>query len=542
MEHSPSQFYLVTAGGVLLLTALAYRFFRSSTLKDIRGPPRSSFLLGNMGDIRYQAEVGDVEFGWLREFGGAWKIHAPLGEERLMLADPKALQYVLQTSGYRFPQRPEIRADVRMVLGDGVAWAHGEQHQRQKKVMNPAFSVPQLKSFLPHFLRYANKLVQKIKEQELGNNQEAAFNIHTWLSRTTLDAIADVGFGLQFGVLDGSSNELTHVYENLFVDTTLYPSAWDLAFRALWKFFPPGVLWYLRYLPGRGFRRFRHYQDFVRDYGRKLIARTQVDKAGTSKDAMSVLMRANEAENPRLKLTEIEVVDQISTILLAGHDTTASSLTWWFYELSRHPDWQIRVRDEIRVGRRRVIERGDEEFTMTDLEDMSVMQATLKEAMRLHPIIWQAGRLAGQDDVIPLASPITTKSGQEITSIPIRKGQAIDIHIAAYNRNPDVWGADANEWNPERFMNATKAGTTSVGVYANLLNFSAGVKACMGWRFSVIEMQAIAATLLESFEFALPEQTEENIIRRKPSGLMAPMADGHMGIWMGLKVKYCGAS
>ena len=53
-------------------------------------------------------------------------------------------------------------------------------------------------------------------------------------------------------------------------------------------------------------------------------------------------------------------------------------------------------------------------------------------------------------------------------------------------------------------------------------------------------MQAIAATLLESFEFSLPPQIDENIIRRKPSNLMAPMADGHEGVWMGLKVKYCG--
>ena len=94
----------------------------------------------------------------------------------------------------------------------------------------------------------------------------------------------------------------------------------------------------------------------------------------------------------------------------------------------------MRVRDEIRTMRRKIVERGDEDFTMGDLEGMRVMQATLKEAMRLHPILWTVGRFASQDDVIPLAVPITTKSGRQLASITVRRGQTIDISVAAYNR------------------------------------------------------------------------------------------------------------
>ena len=118
--------------------------------------------------------------------------------------------------------------------------------------------------------------------------------------------------------------------------------------------------------------------------------------------------------------------------MLAGHDTTANSITWWLYELARHPDWQTRVRDEIRAVRSK---RGDDEFSVGDLEGMSVMQATLREAMRIHPIVWLLNRMAGQDDVIPLSRPILTESGQEISAIPVRKGQNIEISIATYNRS-----------------------------------------------------------------------------------------------------------
>lgn len=119
---------------------------------------------------------------------------------------------------------------------------------------------------------------------------------------------------------------------------------------------------------------------------------------------------------------------------MAGHDTTASTLTWWLYELARHPEWQTRVRDEIRAARCKLGERGEQEFSIADLEGMTVMHATLKEAMRIHPIVWLLQRVADQDDVIPLSSPIMTASGQHISSIPVRNGQTVDISIATYNR------------------------------------------------------------------------------------------------------------
>jgi len=167
---------------------------------------------------------------------------------------------------------------------------------------------------------------------------------------------------------------------------------------------------------------------------------------------------------------------------------------------------------------------------------MTYTQAALKESMRLHPIGWILRRVAGNDDVIPLDFPITTKSGEQITSIPIRKGTPIDIHIDAYNRLPQIWGPDSEEWNPERFFVSEKK-ASSVGVFANLMNFSGGLRGCIGWRFSVLELAVLATTLLENFEFSLPPQTEKTRIYRKPSLIMYPMTENQPGSWMGLVVK-----
>ena len=105
--------------------------------------------------------------------------------------------------------------------------------------------------------------------------------------------------------------------------------------------------------------------------------------------------------------------------------------------------------------------------------------------MRLHPIVWQLSRIAARDDIIPLAFPITTKSGKQISSIPVCKGTHVDMSLCSYSRLvghlcllvvsikwgirvPEVWGEDAGEWNPKRFLHIDKEKQISVGLYANL--------------------------------------------------------------------------
>jgi hypothetical protein len=95
------------------------------------------------------------------------------------------------------------------------------------------------------------------------------------------------------------------------VDSTLYPHRWDVVFKHLWRYIPSSVLYYARYLPSREYVRFRHFQDFMRSFAKDLISRGE-ERGG--KDVMSILMRANNAEDERAKLSELEILDQISCV------------------------------------------------------------------------------------------------------------------------------------------------------------------------------------------------------------------------------------
>lgn len=120
--------------------------------------------------------------------------------------------------------------------------------------------------------------------------------------------------------------------------------------------------------------------------------------------------------------------------MVAGQETTASTISWALYEMAKKPDVQQRLRDEIHSMERTIQERGDSEFAVADFEAMPFLQAVLREILRFNPVIPHLYRMSAQEDIIPLSKPIKTKSGKMIDQVPIRKGQRIIISVPAYNR------------------------------------------------------------------------------------------------------------
>jgi len=516
--------------------AFLYARRRGGSLRQLRGPEPSSFWLGNEADIRYQNEVGDCEFKWMREYGSAWRRAGCLGTDRLMLADPKAIKHVLHSAGYHYAKTVDRAQVLKLLIGNGIGAVQGQGHQRHRKIMSPAFNPLQVQSFLPLFHRTASKLVRKWTEVIAADpSGQPLVEVTGWFSSAALDIIGEAGFDFQFGLLDNTTNPLAIQNDNLFVGTTLYPAWYDLIFKETWRYIPEPLLEYVRYLPMREYRGFRTWLDNVREFSRGLIKQSLVK--GDGNDIMSVLLRANGASSPKNRMSDDEMVDQIATFISAGNGTSSTTLAWYFYAIAKHPEAQARIREEIALARAKATE---EEFTVADLNSMVYTLATLKESMRLDPITWINARVANRDDILPLAFPITTKSGKQITSIPIKKGTPIDISAASYDRLPNVWGEDANEWNPERFLDLQREfgeASCNIGLFSNSMGFSTGTQGCIGWQFSVLEMQAIILALLENFEFSLPPQNEKTKIYRKPGYVMLPMAKGEKGVWMGLLIK-----
>ncbi|KAF8959165.1 cytochrome P450 [Flammula alnicola] len=498
------------------------RWFKFRPLSNIQGPLSPSFVFGHLIDLQHQEDAGELEHKWVSQYGEACKIAGSFGQDTLMLADPKALHHIVQASGYRYPKTPDTNQAIRLMMGRGIFWAVGDDHKRHKKVMNPAFDISRLRSFLPLFQRSAGMLAEKWKAEIKLNGH--MIDVTTWISRLMLDNIGEAAFEHQFNAVDGGGvGELSDAFTNLFADSLLFPDKGTVLFTSLWRFIPPDILRYVEYLPARQVRRFRRFLKVSKQAARNVISNraSSISCDDENKDILSILVRSNSSVDAKKRLDEDELLSQMATIMLAGHDSTAMSLSWLLYDLSLNPEDQKRVREEI-VSVKSQSDTPDC-LGIVDFEAMTYTNAVIRETLRLHPIAFMLPRMAAEDDVIPLATPITTKTGERLSEIPIKKGQSIYMAIYTYNRLKGVWGEDADKWNPGRFLGNTKEKEYTMGMFANLLTFSGGVRGCLGWRFAVLELQATLVGLMEQFEFSPPPGIE---IQGAPAGSMIPVIRG----------------
>ncbi|KAI0794686.1 cytochrome P450 [Fomes fomentarius] len=528
----------VGGAGLVFVLLIVKASRRPRNLAKLRGPPSPSRIFGNEYELFHQRETGSLDFRWMREYGSTWRTRGYFGVDQIMTADPKALQHILHKSGYNYPKRVDMNHMTLLMLGPGILWSEGAMHQRHRKVMNPAFSAQQLRGFIPLFQRTAHKVIDKWRTQ-ISDKPDGLILVNQWLGRAALDIVTEAAFDYNFGSLDDAENKLAKEYSTLGVDTQLYPNATNMVYRGLWPYVPDALLALTKYTPGRIYSRYRGLNAEFERVGKPLYHSNNANELPSregKKDVMSVLVRANASEDPRTRLGDKEVLAQMHHLTIAGEGTTSATLSWMLFELAKYPEYQARMRDEIRAARARVTERGDVDFTSEDLDGMKATVAAIKETLRFHPIAYHLWRVAAQDDVLPLSDPVIAADGTALHEIPIHAGQGVIISICGYNRLTHVWGEDADKWNPERFIRLDTEKQVKVGVYANLLSFSAGLRACIGWRFALYQLQAVTAELVEKFEFALP--VDKPHIRRAPSGVMLPIIEGkeELGSAMPLRV------
>jgi len=240
---------------------------------------------------------------------------------------------------------------------------------------------------------------------------------------------------------------------------------------------------------------------------------------GKGNDIMSILMRANMSASEHDKMSEEELLAQISVLTFAATDTTSNALARILHLLSTHQDVQSKLRQEIVDAR----SRGNLEYD--EVVALPYLDAICRETLRLYAPVSQLSKTTRQDVVLPLSTPIKGLDGREITEIPIPNNTNIIVGLLAANRNPEVWGQDSYEWKPERWLTPLPESVSAAripGIYSHLMTFLGGGRACIGFKFSQLEMKVVLLTLIQSFEFS-PSEKE---IFWQMSGVVSPIAVG----------------
>ncbi|KAG9035967.1 hypothetical protein FRB95_010175 [Tulasnella sp. JGI-2019a] len=239
--------------------------------------------------------------------------------------------------------------------------------------------------------------------------------------------------------------------------------------------------------------------------------------------------------------------DLLAFSSLGGHETTSSTLNFTLYNLAHNKPAQDRLRQEL-------LSFPSVEPTYDDyLDKLPVLDAVTKESMRFHPVAMHTERVAMKDDVIPLRTPVRNpKTGEEVKSVMIKKGQTIYVSLMAINRSKAIWGEDASEFKPERWMCALPASdkgepdamqalpppVNATQGWNGMFTFVEGRRTCIGLRLAVFEHKVILADLIKNFEF-LPVDGPDGLIETVFSSTTQPYVIGKKaeGIKIPLRVR-----
>ncbi|KZT66919.1 cytochrome P450 [Daedalea quercina L-15889] len=493
----------------VLLKALK-NYLGRSPLDNIPGPPSGHWMKGNLGQL-FDRAGWDFNYGVGLKYGPVVKLHGMFGTRQLFVFDPAALSSIIVKDQYVYEEAPEFLASMHCMLGDGLLATVGERHRKQRRLLNPVFSIAHMRHMLPIFYTITSKLQLAIATRVKNGQQE--IDILDWMGRTALELVGQAGLGWSFDPLVEDT-----VGENLgtavkAVVPTLFPLRLARPFLPLaMRIGSPAFQHKLAALiPDERLRRAKQISDEIESHSRRIFeekkrAMREGDAAvmhqiGEGKDIMSKLMQANMSASDEDKLPEDELLGQMSTFIFAGMDTTSNALARTLDLLSKHPEAQDKLRAEVLEA---VREHGPE-IPYDILVELPYMDAVCRETLRLYAPVPHLIRKTRKDIVMPLSSPIRGVDGTLITEIPVPEGTVVHIGILASNRNPELWGPDAAEWKPERWLNPLPEVVKEAhvpGVYSHLMTFLGGGRACIGFKFSQLEMKIVLAVLLSNFTFA----------------------------------------
>jgi cytochrome P450 len=351
------------------------------------------------------------------------------------------------------------------VLGEGLLTAEGETHKRHRKLLAPAFAPRRLAG-------YGEKMVAETEAQIAKWSSGQRIDLAEQMMEMTLAIIGRTIFGTDV------RHDAEQVAEGL-----------ELGMRAMMEnttaILRLGYEW-----PLPRHNRMRRAAKLLDEVVYRVIreGRARGTDAG---DVLSMLLSASDDEGA---LTDAQVRDEVMTLMLAGHETTANVLTWAWYELAQRPDALARLQAEVDAA-------GPLHADM--LEAMPYHLAVIEETMRLHPPAYSLAREATR--------PIT------IGGHTLPQGTILMANIRGIHRHADYYEAP-HSFRPERFLPEAK----KTRPRHHYLPFGAGPRVCIGSHFALLEAQLALATMVRRVRLhSLPGHVDpEPLVTLRPRGGM----------------------
>ncbi|KAF8028234.1 hypothetical protein BT93_E0979 [Corymbia citriodora subsp. variegata] len=407
-------------------------------------------------------------------------------QSEIYTVDPRNVEHILKTNFDKYTKGENNIDIIKDLFGEGIFGVDGEKWKKQRKVASFEFAARVLRDFsCCVFRKNAAKLVKVVEELTAASE---GFDMQDILMRCTLDSIFKLGFGVELNCLEGSSKE-----------GRTFMKAFDEA-NALtyWRYIDP--TWELKRFLNIGSEAcLRKNIKLIDNFMHQLIRtkRNQLVAQRERTDKEDILSRfLLECKKDPENMNDKYLRDIILNFMIAGKDTSANTLSWFFYMLCKHPLVQQKIVDEIKdvIGDQVTEANPDcfvERITDPALDQMHYLHATLTETLRLYPAVPLDGRCAETDDVLP-------------DGFHVKKGDNINYLAYSMGRMHSIWGEDAEDFKPERWL---KDGIFQKESPFKFVAFHAGPRICLGKDFAYRQMKIVSIALLHFFRFRLADET-----------------------------------
>lgn len=404
--------------------------------------PRGLPLVGSLLDAwanplelmaRSAREHGDVvrlKFAWLDYY----LLNAPAAAHRVLVENAKA-----------YHKSPNYQG-LKIMLGQGLLTSEGELWRRQRRLAQPAFHRDKIAGFAATMAACTNDMLERWERE-----QPAVLDVHAEMMRLTFRIVGK-----------------TLLSADLEADAKQFGQALDVAIRWANEYVesivrvPPSI-------PTPKNLRFRRAQRLIEGVVMRVVEERR-SSGRESPDLLSMLMESRD-ETTGERMSDKQLRDELLTLTLAGHETTANALSFTFYLLSRHPDVLRRLRAETTAV------LGGKSPRLDDLPRLPFTKAVAEEALRLYPPAWVFERVALEDD--------------EVLGYAIPKGSVVAVSPWVIHRSTALW-PNPEGFDPSRFLEPDPARHKLA-----YLPFGAGPRTCIGNAFALTELQIILATMVQ---------------------------------------------
>jgi cytochrome P450 len=403
---------------------------------------------------------GITRLGALEYFTRCWEKYGDTFRLRLGPRDvvcvthPDAVEHVLVTHREKYVKGPTYQG-LRLLTGDGLLTLEGDPWRKRRRMAQPAFHKESIRSLVEAMARVTGEVFDEwLARMPNGGTFEA----HEEMMYLALEIVGETLFGERLGKSSGESSAAFGAALEALSNRGNIPVAIPLS------------------VPTPGNIRLRKALTLLDEMVYSIISRARRIDDGRA-TLMRMLIDARDADTGEA-LTDRELRDEVITLVLAGHETTALLLTWGFTLLGRHPEIISRMRAEVSEV------LGDRVPTAEDLPKLVYVRQVIDEILRLRTPTWALGRDIAEDDVL--------------CGMKVYKGETVMPLVFLTHRHPAIW-EDPERFDPERFAPARAKGRH----HWAYVPFSAGPRMCIGNLFTLAEAQVILAMMLQRGDFEL---------------------------------------